>query len=140
MGDCQASRSLEAMFIGIKFPFDKPSPEVRHLRRMLLSGISVAVTPTDIPDGYGGKSRPEVVAAFFVVDGEEYRSQMRLRHGEHMTETTGESVFQLGVASAAAKRVLDAIATDCSAYLIPEEGEGVFGRYTLCVIDSPPAK
>lgn len=104
---------------------------------MLFSGVSAALSPTDIPDGDGGKARPEVVVAFFVVSGAEYRQEMRARHGEHLTEITGESVFHIGVPSRAMERIKEALAADLSVYLIPEEADGVFGRYTLCVIDTP---
>lgn len=134
MGIPQTKRSLAAIFIGTDFPFHERSPELDLMKEYLLGGISVQLTPTDIPDGYGGRSRPEVVASFFVVDGAEYRNDMRAVHGEHATEIVHESVFQLGISSREAVRIMDALAAGCNTYLIPEEGDNVSGRYTLCVL------
>lgn len=132
----KTKKSLEAIFIGVQFAFDQQSKELTRMRRLLLSGIAVALTPTDIPDGSGGRSRPEVVASFFVVNGLEYLRELQAAHGEYVSKIFGESVLQLGAPCPGASRVMDALLAGCTVYLIPEEGDGVLGRYTLCVVDS----
>ena len=136
MGMPQADKFLEAMFIGVEFRFDQQSKELERIKTLLCRGISVQLTPTDLPDGNGGESRPEVVASFFVVSGEEYRSQMRSVHGDHLTETRSESVLQLGVPCDGTRRIMEALTAGCNVYLIPEEGDGIGGRYVLCVLAS----
>ncbi|MEK7118131.1 MAG: hypothetical protein AAB869_00820 [Patescibacteria group bacterium] len=140
MGTPQAVRSLEPIFIGVEFPFDLPSSKLQRMKQLLMSGVSMEIASTDLPNGYGEKNTPEVVASFFVVNDVEYLHEMRAVHGEYMTETPCESVMRLGSACDGTKRITDALFAGCNVYLISEEDRGVFGRYTLCVVASPLSK
>src|SRR3989338_3100055 len=134
MATPKAGRSIEGALLGEHFLFDEPSQDLRIIRAMLLSGISVVLTQTDIPGGIGRTSRREIAVSFYSTDGEQYLCYLRRVLGEYITEFPGEHVMRLGSACPEAKRLNDALAAMCTIYLIPQEEDGLCLSYTLCVV------